>query len=93
MTSIDDHADFITVKKALSILGFSDEEAGVRREGGRKREREREYSPFLPCGLYGTLLVPSFTLATLSTRLDQRVTPGSRTPNSSRPSPRYIHVT
>ena len=54
MTSIDDHADFITVKKALSILGFSEEEAGVRREredreeGGEKgregkgwRERER----------------------------------------------------
>lgn len=56
MTSIDDHADFITVKKALSILGFSEEEAGVRREkedregereggrerdGGRGRERRR----------------------------------------------------
>ena len=48
MTSIDDHADFSTVKKALSILGFSEEEAGVRdssmrgREGGRARERESE---------------------------------------------------
>ena len=52
MTSIDDHADFITVKKALSILGFSEEEAGVRREredrgegreGGREgMEREEE---------------------------------------------------
>ena len=29
VTSIDDHADFVTVKKALSILGFSEEEAGV----------------------------------------------------------------
>ena len=52
MTSIDDHADFITVKKALSILGFSEEEAGVRREreegergsfrAGRGREGRRE---------------------------------------------------
>ena len=38
MTSIDDHADFITVKKALSILGFSEEEAGVRREREDREE-------------------------------------------------------
>ena len=45
MTSIDDHADFITVKKALSILGFSEEEAGVRsrgREEGKGEGEEKE---------------------------------------------------
>ena len=49
VTTINDHSDFITVKKALSILGFSEEEAGVRREGeeeeresGRERGRGRE---------------------------------------------------
>ena len=34
MTSIDDHANFVTVKKALRILGFSEEEAGVCGGGG-----------------------------------------------------------
>ena len=38
MTSIDDHANFVTVKKALRILGFSEEEAGVCGRGGEGRE-------------------------------------------------------
>ena len=30
VSTISDHKDFVTVKKALSVLGFSEEEDGVR---------------------------------------------------------------
>ena len=95
VTSIDDRKDFATVQKALSIMGFSEEEATV----GILRTLAAIVPLVLyvcfsspccrPCGVFWRRFC---TWAAWTIRMMPKATPRPETPPSPKPLPRFGNI-